>query len=230
MGRLPHTLGRWGHQLTEQTEIKFEDTKLFSLYFHELRWLAHSIQIKAEKLFAETKVPEEGNVIQVSPELHSLIASILSDAANLRKLVETPNARLHGETGRRFRLRKSRATALRKAIKDIQLVELLNSKVRNTLEHFDEYLDEANTMLSEAKAPPSPVAAYNMVLSRWEIFTPPVYPVRLYISSERKFYNMKWSVDIDALHKEARAIIECLAQNHVFAEKENPGGLMLRLD
>jgi len=32
-----------------------------------------------------------------------------------------------------------------------------------------------------------------------------VYPVRVYISAERRFYNMKWSVDIDAMHKEAVA-------------------------
>ena len=162
--------------------------------------------------------------------MHSLIASILSDAANLRKLVVTPHTRLGGESGRQFRLRKARAAALREAIKDIELVELLNSKVRNTLEHFDEYLDEANIALSEAKTPPSPMAAYNMVLSRWEVFTPPVYPVRLYISSERKFYNMKWSVDIDAMHKEARAVVERLAQSDVFGNTESPGGLMVRLD
>ena len=216
--------------MTEGTNIRFEDTKLFTLYFHELRWLAHSIQTKSEKLFDEAKVPAEGNVIQVNPELHSLIASILSDAANLRKLVVTPHTRLGGESGRQFRLRKARAAALREAIKDIELVELLNSKVRNTLEHFDEYLDEANIALSEAKTPPSPMAAYNMVLSRWEVFTPPVYPVRLYISSERKFYNMKWSVDIDAMHKEARAVVERLAQSDVFGNTESPGGLMVRLD
>ena len=118
--------------MTEGTNIRFEDTKLFTLYFHELRWLAHSIQTKSEKLFDEAKVPAEGNVIQVNPELHSLIASILSDAANLRKLVVTPHTRLGGESGRQFRLRKARAAALREAIKDIELVELLNSKVRNT--------------------------------------------------------------------------------------------------
>lgn len=216
--------------MTKPADIKFEETKLFSLYFHELRWLAHSIQTKAEKLFEEAKIPDEGYVIQVNPELHSLIASILSDAANLRKLVVTPHTRLSGETGRQFRLRKARAAALHEVIKGIQLVELLNSKVRNTLEHFDEYLDEANIAVSEAKTPPSPMAAYNMVLSSWDVFMPPVYPVRLYISSERKFYNMKWAVDIDAIHKEASAIVERLAHSDVFGKKESPGGLMMRLD
>ena len=33
--------------MPESIDPKFEDTKLFSLYFHELRWLAHSIQTKS---------------------------------------------------------------------------------------------------------------------------------------------------------------------------------------
>ena len=215
--------------MPQSTHIKVEETKLFSLYVHELWWLAHGIQSKTERLFAESKVPEEGNVIQVSPELHSLIASVLSEAANLKKLIITPNAKLNGESGRQHRLRRARVSALNKLLDGIQLVELLNAKVRNTLEHFDEYLDEANLAISEAKVPPSPMAAYNMVLSRWEVFNPRVYPIRLYISSERKFYNMKWSVDLGAMSKEASAIVERLNATLGPGAKDGPGGLMLRL-
>jgi hypothetical protein len=215
--------------MAEHTDIKLEDTKLLTLYFHELWWLAHGIKTKAERLFSEATVPESGNVIQVSPELHSLIASLLSDAANLKKLVVTPSGKLNGESGRQFRLRKARAAALRDAVAGLQLTEILNAKVRNTLEHFDEYLDEANLNLSTAKNPPSPMAAYNMVLSRWEVFSPRVYPIRVYISSERKYYNMRWSVDIGEIYKEATAIVERLVSHPAFANTEGPGGLMVRL-
>ena len=209
-------------------DIKPEDTKLFSLYVHELWWLANGIKEKTDRLFNEAKVPDEGNLIQVSPELHSLIASVLSEAANLKKLLVTPSVRLNGESGRQFRLRRGRALALTKLLDGVPLKELLNAKVRNTLEHFDEYLDEANLTITEAKTPPSPMAAYNMVLSRWEVFTPRVYPIRLYISAERKFYNMKWNVDLDAMNKEASAVVERLVP-FVGAAKEGPGGLMLHL-
>lgn len=215
--------------MSEHADVKLEDTKLVTLYFHELWWLAHGVKTKAERLFAEATVPETGNVIQVDPELHSLIASLLSDAANLKKLVITPSTRLNGESGRQFRLRKARAAALREAIAGIQLPEMFNAKVRNTLEHFDEYIDEANIALSTTKSAPSPMAAYNMVLSRWEVFSPRVYPIRVYISSERKFYNMKWSVDIDAMYKEATAIVERLASHPAFAKITAPGGLMVPL-
>lgn len=216
--------------MAEHADLKLEDTKLLTLYFHELWWLAHGIKTKAERLFAEATVPETGYVIQVNPELHSVIASILSDAANLKKLVVTPSTRLNGESGPQFRLRKARAATLSEAIAGIPLTEMLNAKVRNTLEHFDEYLDEANIALSNSKTAPSPMAAYNMVLSQWEVISPRVYPIRVYISSERKFYNMKWSVDIGAMYKEATAVVERLASHPEFAKAEGPGGLMVRLD
>jgi hypothetical protein len=210
-------------------DIKPEDTKLFSLYIHELWWLANGIKQKTDRLFDETKVPDEGNLIQVSPELHSLIASVLSDAANLKKLLVTPSGRLNGESGRQFRLRRGRTQALTKMLEGIVLKELLNAKVRNTLEHFDEYLDEANLAVTEAKTPPSPMAAYNMVLSRWEVFNPRVYPIRVYIAEERKFYNMKWSVDLGEMNQESNAVIDRLTQFMGAAAKDGPGGLMLRL-
>lgn len=209
--------------------VQIEKTKLFSLYLHELWWLAHGIKQKTDKLFEEAKVPAEGNLIQVNPELHTLIASVLSDAANLKKLVITPNAKLNGESGRQYRLRKARGEALKELLKGIDLAELLNAKVRNTLEHFDEYLDEANMTLTDAQTPPSPMAAYNMVLSRWEVFSPRVYPIRLYISAERTFYNMKWSVNLDAINKEAAAVAERCVTAIGSVAKEGPGGLMLRL-
>ena len=228
MGRLAQTLGV-ANPMPPPVDSKIEETKLFSLYIHELWWLAHGVKTKAEKLFFEAKVPDEGYIIQVNPELHSLIASALSDAANLKKLLVTPSTRLNGESGRQFRLRKARSGFLNKLVDGIALNELFNSKVRNTLEHFDEYLDEANLAVSEAKVPPAPMAAYNMVFSHWEVITPRVYPVRLYISSERKFYNMKWSINFDVIHKEASAILERISALPGFSEKEGPGGLMLHL-
>lgn len=214
--------------MSQITGLKPEDTKLFSLYIHELWWLANGIREKTERLFSKAKVPDEGNTIQASPELHSLIASVLSDAANIKKLLVTPNGKLNGESGRQFRLRRARAKALYSLLDGIQLAELLTAKVRNTLEHFDEYLDRANIAITEARNPPSPVAAYNMVLSRWEAFNPRVYPIRLYISAERKFYNMKWSVDLDAMNKEASSIVEKL-KPFMGAAEGGPGGLMLHL-
>ncbi|GAB1259007.1 hypothetical protein [Aurantivibrio plasticivorans] len=211
-------------------EITFDNGKLSTLYFHELWWLASSLVKKSENLFKETRIPDEGFAIQVNPDLHSTISSILTDAANIKKFLVTPSVKLNGESGPQFRLRKERAKKLKETLGDIELKEVLNHKVRNTLEHFDEYLDEANIKISKSNSPPSPMAAYNMILSHWEAFSPKVYPVRLYVSSEQTFYNMKWSVNIGALNSEAKSIVSKLEKIPGLVQKDGPGGLMLRLD
>lgn len=211
-------------------EVNFDNGKLSTLYFHELWWLASSLVNKSEKLFEESKVPESGYAIQVNPELHSLIASILSDAANIKKIIITPSSKLNGESGAQSRLRKERAKKLKDALGSVELKEILNHKVRNTLEHFDEYLDEANLKITKQQTPPSPMAAYNMILSHWEAFNPRVYPVRLYVSSEKTFYNMKWSVNIGELYKEAQQVVSELTKIPGLVQQDGPGGLMLRLD
>lgn len=201
------------------------DTRLCTIYYHELWWLSHSVLSKCEQVFDGAKVPDKGRLIQVSPEIHSVIASLLSDAANIKKLVFTSSSKLRGENGERFKLRKERAKELSEFIAPLQIVELLNHKVRNTLEHFDEYLDEANYEIS-SKAAQGRVAAYNMILSHWDAIAPRVYPLRLYISSERKFYNMKWDVDIGLIHSEAKLIIDKLSTLEAFSGGE-PGGLII---
>jgi hypothetical protein len=197
------------------------------LYYHELWWLSHSVLRKSELVFNKTPIPDDGFTMQVSSEIHSLIASLLSDAANIKKLVSTSSVKTNGESGVRFKLRKERAKELADFIAPLQIKELLNHKVRNTLEHFDEYLDESNYDVSR-KAPQGRIAAYNVILSHWEAFSPRVYPIRLYVSSERKFYNMKWDVDIGLIHAEAKTIVEKLRTLKVF-EVEEPDGLMIRI-
>ncbi|KOG92652.1 hypothetical protein AL345_14765 [Aeromonas caviae] len=215
--------------MNEHVDLKLEDTKLLTLYFQELWWLARGVKTKAERLFSEATVPDTGYVMQVNADLHSLIASLLSDATNLKKLVITPDTRLRGESGPQFRLRKARALELKKVITGIELTEMLNVKIRNSLEHFDEYLDEANLSISTAKSPPAPIALYNILLSHWEVTNPRAYPIRVYVSSERKFYNMKWSVDIGKIHQESTAIVERLSAYLGFADPEGPGGMIIPL-
>ncbi|MCY1462878.1 hypothetical protein D9M71_806980 [compost metagenome] len=67
-----------------------------------------------------------------------------------------------------------------------------------------------------------------MVISHWEVIQPRLYPIRLYVSSEKKFYNMKWSVDVGLIHSEAKSIIEKLKELKAF-EKGEQGGLMIRI-
>jgi len=213
-----------------KSSISLENTKLYTLYFHELWWLSNSICQKCENVFKETQILDNGMLLQVNPTVHSLIASLLSDASNIKKLIDTPAGKLRGESSAQARLRKERAKVLKDTIESVELTEILNHKVRNTLEHFDEYLDEANLKFSRELQTSSPMAAYNMVFSHWEVTNPRVYPVRLYISSERKFYNLKWNVDIGKIYEEATAILSELKKLPEFSQQKELGGLMVRLD
>lgn len=207
--------------------MELAETKLAILFYHEMFWLSHSIVRKCEEIFSKANIPEQGYMIQVDPEVHSKIASVLSDAANIKKLIQTQGVKLKGENAARFKLRKDRARELAQALAPLELTEIFNHKVRNTLEHFEEYLDEANYDISKKPALGT-MAAYNMVISHWEVTEPRVYPIRLYVASERKFYNMKWAVDIGLIHKEANLIIDQLKTIPAFSSQE-PGGLMIRV-
>ncbi|MEW6183768.1 MAG: hypothetical protein AB1500_11470 [Bacillota bacterium] len=201
-------------------------SNLFSLYFHELGWLSSEIQKHCEAIFKDTPDPKEGYYIKVSPELHAHIVSVLVNAANLKKLVYTGEKRYKNESMEVFRLRQKRSRLLREALADLKLEEILNNKVRNSLEHFDEYLDENIVRLS--KKPPSTFAAYNMALSHREVFNPQVYPIRLYIVSEQKFYNMRSSIDIGRIYAEASSILERLRELGAIPHG-GPGGVMIPL-
>ena len=111
----------------------------------------------------------------------------------------------------------------------LALDEILNTKVRNSLEHFDEYLDEMNASLVAGEPASAPMAAYNMVLSHWEVTNPQLYPIRIYIVAERKYYNMKYAVDLGRLREQAASIIEKLQSLGFLRGDTEPGGLMVRL-
>ncbi|ROM94435.1 hypothetical protein [Pseudomonas brassicacearum] len=208
-------------------KVQFDDGVLSTIFFHELRWLCANIKRNTDNLFETCKVPDEGFVIQVDPEMHSVISSILTDAANIKKLSVTAGAKLNGENSERYQMRLGRAKAIESFLKNIGLIEMHKVKVRNTLEHFDEYLDESNLELT--KKPKGTRAAYNMIISHWEVTQPRLYPIRLYVSSERKFYNMKWVVDIGKLADEAVAILNKFSTEKTFGHEADPGGLMINV-
>lgn len=214
--------------MSDTPELKFGETILQKVYLFEIWSLAQAVKTKAERVFEETK-DLKGHSQRADPKVHALIASLLSDAANLKKLVVTPPHRIRDESPRMHKLRVSRAASLNRTIAAVPLPTLLDPKVRNTLEHFDEYLDEANLMLTDSKGGPAALAAFNLSLSSWSVFTDKIYPVRVYIVSERKFYNMKWSVDIGAMHEEASALLEHLGWLSDMKDLSAQGGFLVRL-
>lgn len=73
------------------------------------------------------------------------------------------------------------------------------------------------------------MAAYNMTFSEWGVTVPRCYPLRLYVADERKFYNMKYSIDLSRLREQATAILDRLASSEYMKGITEPGGLMVPL-
>ena len=208
--------------------MNISNYKLDNCYLHELGWLCSSIKNECDKIFENTKLPEEGkNYIKVSPELHSRIYKVLMDAANIKKLIFPFVAKKKKkESTKLFVLRKRRADKLQKLFETIEISEIKNSDIRNSLEHFDEKLDEFNYSLSEENN--IDFAAYNMSIAYPQILGKTIFPIRLYVASEKTFYNFKWKINLGQIYKEAIAMLNKLIELNLFP-KDGPGGLMIPL-
>lgn len=212
-------------------EINIHETKLAHVYVYELWLLVSNIKKKAEKVFELAVVPEDPNMnfVGVKPELHSYISSLLCDATNIKKLIAMPLNK-GSRSAKLFEFQKARCKMLLEIVGNIDITEILNVKIRNTLEHFDEYLDEANAELTLNPMPAGTegrsAAAFNVALSRWDTISPRVYPIRLYIAAERKFYNMKWSVDIGKIYEQSNMLRERLINSYGFDHPEKGNGLL----
>lgn len=207
----------------------FDDLKLNFIYLHELWWLTKSIKTRCEKLFKETPLPDHGYFLSVDYNIHSLINEILSDAANVKKLIALPSKKTNNESTRQFNVHIERSRFLQDKIKGVKISEINSVKVRNTLQHFDEYLDEANIDISEGKLKAHPMAAYNFIMSHWEAIEPRPYPIRLYICAEKTFYNMKASVNLDRIYKEATNINEAIEASIAREYGDEPGGILFNI-
>jgi hypothetical protein len=205
------------------------EPSLLTIYVRELYNLSVAVREKCQQIFDKTPpVPERPNrYIAHNPELNALIYGVLIDAANIKKLIVTPSAKGSKESRRQYDLRRYRAALVKEAIGRVELREILDQKVRNTLEHFDEYMDEAVLLLSNPEKRPSPWAAFNMTISGRDVFQPPIYPIKMYVAEERVFCNMHWSISIQTIYEEACRLVEVLKKHPSIAGQEGPGGLLV---
>jgi hypothetical protein len=205
------------------------DGAFLHIYFFELWALADSVIKKCSQIFKECPIPEKDGYIKVDPSIHSQIASLLSEAANLKKLLAIPTKRGFKETKQEFQFRLERTKVINEALQEPVLKELSNIETRNSVEHFDQYLDRANLKLSGTNNPESGFVLYNMVLSSWKVFDKKAFPLKLYVADERKYYNLEWVADLNALHAEASDLIARLRATRAFEKQDGPGGLMVQV-
>lgn len=204
---------------------EFEDCALKDIYMHELYIHATNIVRKSDSLFEQNQV-EPDNYFKVDVEIHSLISSILADASAAKSLLADYDRK---QSGRVNALRVKRTRHLLDALAGIDFPTIMDKSVRNSMEHFDEYLDKANVALFDQGKTGRP-AIYNMVLSRRD-FVPALrnpYPIKMYIAEEKIFENLETKIDMGALRAEAQNIAERL-QRLLNINDESPGAYILFL-
>lgn len=73
-------------------------------------------------------------------EVHSLIKSIVNDSSQVANLID-PRKRRKEETVEHYTFRKERGERIREIFSDIPIEKILNRELRDSIEHFDERLD-----------------------------------------------------------------------------------------
>jgi len=184
--------------MSQVTVPKFEGSKLFRIYLCELQWLAINIKNKCSQIFDyEKQLDPSRDYIVSNPVLWELLSSALSDAARLKKLIISPSNKPKLSQDQ-WTLMQERTTYLQSILSTVALNEISNPKLRNTIEHFDEYLDAANIeLLSPVRH--EKIALYKLGLTAWnlDIFKPygvtceqDIYKLQFYLIKERNFTTL----------------------------------------
>lgn len=205
---------------------------MIDIYINELFWLLNSVKSKCESLFEITRVSEGWRGIKIDLESSSLVKSIVDDSAEIANLIQ-PRQRRKDEPIEKYLFRKHRGEYLFNIFKDITISEMLNRRIRDSLEHFDERLDHLTRDVSEKAVKKPQTLVYNMVISDRDIMQGTTHnhsfplPIRIYVSSERKIYNMSWQLDIGKIYMECTSMIEVLKGIENLKKEKEPGGLLL---
>jgi hypothetical protein len=190
--------------------------KLRDIYFHELGFQCTAVRDNCEQAFSFQPLDTGERTFIVMPaKLAVPIGGALSAAANVKKLIDDKRKRNKKfESENAYRLRLARAHMLLTELDGIPLDEILKLEVRNSLEHFDEYLDRENIRLQDISTPC--VALYNVGLSHEGnvVFEEgPLLDIRTYVASTKEFRNLGLSINLGRLCAEAVAILSRLIEN-----------------
>jgi hypothetical protein len=188
---------------------------LFSVYVHELHWLASSVVRRAESVFDQVPSPPSGSdYIHVDPDLHSEIYALLGEAAKIRALI-TGRPKRKDQSAREHEVLSRRARTLRCLLSDLSVEAICSPAARHSLEHFDEVIDRTAIGALEDTIPrPVNMPLDLVVWSRaaFEVLKgtltprPAIFPLRVYVASERHFLNAEREINIGDLYRECAAV------------------------
>jgi hypothetical protein len=196
------------------------ESPLASIYITELYWLSRNVVASAEAIFDKSKPATGGqSYIQVDHDLLTNVPHLLGDSARIRALLLT-RQKAKGESWIKHEIRARRTAWLRNTVlQGITLQHVLDAKVRHSLEHFDEYIDETAIKAHAREIKPPSFLPVDMLMgSRTTLDTfnvggeqATVYPLRVYLADEQVFINAGKEISVRGLHGECLAIQDRLA-------------------
>ena len=190
-----------------------------NVYLVEVYRLADDVVTELDLATAIVETPAVGTgLITVNHAVHSHIASALNSAARLRTLC-VDRGQGPGQSALAHKIQLRRASWLRGLLSGIDLDPLGEAKVRNTLEHFDEYVDETAIAAANGEMQLPALVPVDFVLSQRDLLeqfhvdgvTPSVVHVRVFLSDENRYVNCGHEVDLGPIRRVSSGIIERLA-------------------
>lgn len=194
----------------------FQSSRLASIYVRELYWLAYQVIEKGNRILqSHPRAPDKFYAAADTNTL-DIAYSMLSDAAKIAELLHPP---------RNKKINLERAAYLRSLIAPANVSAIVDKKVRNTIEHYGEYLDDANYIHSTFEPKKLYLVAFNFVFSHlvpsndsaypFPVFESPldgqvIFPVRVYVASTGVLHNLFWSVSLGVLMQQASDVREAL--------------------
>ncbi len=205
------------------------------VYISELYWLAEQVEEDTTRIFDDTPPPTRPgeSYIRVDHALHERILAVLLAAARTRALLRPRNR--DGSRAQREVLAR-RTAALRQVLDGVDLAPVLDGAARNSIEHFDEYVDDAAIQSYRGAISRPTLFAVDMVLNTRSVLgqfdvsgeRPTTYFIRAYIADERVFSNCGRELRMEPLRdccSMIRQRVEPLLPD--FAREERGGSMLV---
>ncbi len=182
------------------------------VYVSELYWLTHESVRVCDRIFESVEPAPPGQYyLRVDFDIHSRIYGVLNNAARIRALIK-PRPRRRDQSARQYAFQDHRTKWLAGLVAGLPTDEIFHAKVRNSLEHFDEYLDTSAIRLADrVNGGRGTVMPLDMTFSEPSVLstlTPDsvVYPLRVYLAEERVFENCGVRIDLGKLAAECEGL------------------------
>ena len=208
------------------------NSPIAGLYLSELHGIADAVVQGTETVFDRVRTSEgDAAYIQVDQGVSGILVDAVTNAARIRSLL-VARPRDRSESAVTFELRARRAAWLREEVlQGVRLNIVLGASVRNTLEHFDEYIDDLARRAAKKQIPTPILVPVDFLMSHGRTLDfllqrsgGIVRPLRGYYADERLFVNAGREVNVDALNAECRAIRDRVAEHLPRGVLEEPGG------